>query len=99
MVAAHMGGEDNYAETEALLLGEDIFLDTAFVLRIMPPATLKRFFNRHPVDRILFGSDSPFTDQAKEIAFLLNLAYLTASQKEKVAGGNASELLGLDTMF
>ena len=69
------------------------------MLRIMPPATLKRFFNRHSVDRILFGSDSPFTDQAKEAAFLLNLSYLTASQKEKVAGGNAGKILGLDTVI
>lgn len=37
MVAAHMGGEDNYDETEALLLGEDIYLDTSYILRVMPP--------------------------------------------------------------
>ena len=44
MIAAHMGGEDNYDQTETCLLGEDIYLDTAFVLRLMDPDTLKRFF-------------------------------------------------------
>jgi predicted TIM-barrel fold metal-dependent hydrolase len=93
MVAAHMGGEDNYEETETHLLGEDIYLDTAFVLRIMAPETLKRFFRKHPVERILFGSDSPFTDQEAELRYLLNLPFLSASEKEKIAGGNAAALL------
>lgn len=95
MVAAHMGGEDNYEDTETCLLGRDIYLDTSFVLRIMNPETLKRFFRKHSVERILFGSDSPFTDQAAELDYLLNLDFLTDSQKEKVAGGNASALLDL----
>jgi predicted TIM-barrel fold metal-dependent hydrolase len=93
MIAAHMGGEDNYAETEALLLGENIFIDTAFVLRIMPFGLLKRFFRKHGVERILFGSDSPFKDQAKELAYLLNLSFLTTAEKEKVSGQNARSLL------
>jgi predicted TIM-barrel fold metal-dependent hydrolase len=93
MVAAHMGGENNYEETEAHLLGEAIHLDTSFVLRIMPPEILRRFFSRHPIERILFGSDSPFTDQATEFNFLLDLPFLTTSQKEKVAGGNAAAIL------
>jgi predicted TIM-barrel fold metal-dependent hydrolase len=98
MVAAHMGGEDNYQETEIFLLGEDIYLDTSFVLRIMAPETLKRFFRKHPVERILFGSDSPFTDQAAELDYLLSLSFLTAAEKEKVAGGNAAALLKLSVL-
>ena len=93
MIAAHMGGEDNYDETEELLLGKDIFIDTSFVLRIMPFGLLKRFFRKHGVERILFGSDSPFTDQATELKYLLNLSFLTTAEKEKVAGQNAASLL------
>lgn len=93
MIAAHMGGEDNYDETEKLLLGKNIFIDTSFVLRIMPFGLLKRFFRKHGVERILFGSDSPFKDQAKELAYLLGLSFLTATEKEKVACQNARSLL------
>jgi predicted TIM-barrel fold metal-dependent hydrolase len=93
MIAAHMGGEDNYDETEASLLGTDIYLDTAFVLRIMDENILKRFFQKHPIERFLFGTDSPFTDQMTELQFLKNLSFLTPSQKEKVAGENAAKLL------
>lgn len=93
MIAAHMGGEDNYDETEAFLLGTDIYLDTAFVLRIMDMRILERFFSKHPIERFLFGSDSPFTDQSTELDFLLNLPFLTQDAKEKIAGQNAAELL------
>ncbi len=93
MIAAHMGGENNYDETEATLLGKDIYLDTAFVLRIMDESILKRFFQKHPVERFLFGTDSPFTDQGTELQYLYNLAFLTADQKEKVLWKNAAGLL------
>ena len=91
MIAAHMGGEDNYDETEATLLGTDIYLDTAFVLRIMDPNILKRFFQKHPIERILFGTDSPFTDQKTELQFLFNLPFLTPSQKDMIADQKCSQ--------
>jgi predicted TIM-barrel fold metal-dependent hydrolase len=92
MIAAHMGGEDNYDQTEACLLGTDIYLDTAFVLRLMNQDTLKRFFQKHPIERFLFGSDSPFTDQITELNYLQNLPFLSRNAKEKIAGKNAAVL-------
>ena len=56
---------------------------------------LKRFFQKHPIERFLFGTDSPFTDQMTELQFLNNLSFLTPAQKEKVAGENAAKLLNL----
>ncbi len=95
MIAAHMGGENNYDETEATLLGTEIYLDTAFVLKIMDETILRRFFQKHPIERFLFGTDSPFTGQEAELQFLNNLSFLTPSQKEKIAGENAVRLLDL----
>ncbi len=95
MIAAHMGGEDNYDETEATLLGKDIYLDTAFVLRIMNKNTLKRFFIKHPIERFLFGTDSPFTDQKTELQFFNNLPFLTPEEKETIVSKNAVELLNI----
>jgi len=95
MIAAHMGGEDNYEETEACLLGTEIYLDTAFVLRIMKRDTLKRFFSKHPMERFLFGSDSPFTDQATERSYFQDLPFLTQREKDRVLEENASLLFHL----
>ncbi|MFC1532591.1 amidohydrolase family protein [Thermodesulfobacteriota bacterium] len=95
IIAAHMGGEDNYEETEEYLLGKGIYLDTSFVLRKMPVSILERFMNKHPVHRILFGSDSPWTDQALELKYLFSLPFLKEDEKELIAGINAARLLGL----
>jgi uncharacterized protein len=95
MIAAHMGGEDNYEETETCLLGRDVYLDTAFVLRVMRRETLKRFFSKHPVDRFLFGTDSPFTDQATELDYFQRLPFLTQDEKDKILEVNASTLFHL----
>ncbi len=95
MIAAHMGGEDNYNDTETYLLGTDVYLDTAFVLKIMERTTLKRFFSKHPIERILFGTDSPFTDQETELNYLLDLPFLTQNAKDKISGQNAAVLLNL----
>jgi predicted TIM-barrel fold metal-dependent hydrolase len=95
MIAAHMGGEDNYEETEACLFGTGVYLDTSYVLRIMELDTLKRFFAGHPVERFLFGTDSPFTDQATELAYFQDLPFLTQKEKDKILGENATRLFNL----
>jgi predicted TIM-barrel fold metal-dependent hydrolase len=95
IIAAHMGGADMYQEVERYLLGRDIYLDTSFVLRKMPAPLLKRFFARHPIERFLFGTDSPWLDQGEELRFLLSLPFLTDDAKEKIVGTNTARLLGL----
>ena len=59
------------------------------------PNLLERFMRKHPVERILFGSDSPWTDQSEELSFLMELPFLSEGEKEKITGKNAAELLGL----
>ena len=95
IIAAHMGGADMYQEVERYLLGNDIYLDTSFVLRKMPMSLLKRFFARHPIERFLFGTDSPWLDQGEELRFLLSLPFLADDAKEKIAGTNTARLLEL----
>jgi len=75
IIAAHLGGEDAYEETAAHLLGRDLYLDTSFVLRKMPGTFLERFLKEHPAERVLFASDSPWTDQGEELQFLLQLRF------------------------
>jgi uncharacterized protein len=95
MVIAHLGGENAYEETADHLLGEDLYLDTSFVLLTMPGRFRERFLKEHPTDRLLFASDSPWTDQRKELQFLMELPFLTDSDKEMICCTNAARLLGL----
>lgn len=97
IIAAHLGGQDMYTETEKYLLGREIYLDTSFVLRKMPLDILQRIFSKHPLDRFLFGSDSPWTDQKEELDFLLSsLPFLTQDAKDKILGANAARLLEIE---
>lgn len=96
MIAAHLGGEDAYEETAEYLLGGDVYLDTAFVLRQMPGTFRERILREHPADRLLFASDSPWMDQGEELRFLLQLPYLTERDREKICFSNAARLLGLE---
>ena len=96
MIAAHLGGEDAYEETVEHLLGRDIYMDTSFVLQKMPGEFRERILKGHPAERIIFASDSPWGDQGEELRFLLQLPYLTESDREKICFSNAARLLGLD---
>jgi len=96
IIAAHMGGEANYEETEELLLGRDIYLDTSFVLRKMPLATLERFCRRHPRERLLFGTDTPWSHQGRDLAFLRQLPFLSSEEADQLLWKNAAILLGVD---
>jgi uncharacterized protein len=96
MVIAHLGGEEAYEETAMHLLGRNVYLDTSFVLRKMQGTFRERFLKEHPADRLVFASDSPWTDQGEELRFLLQLPYLTDGDKEKICYSNAARLLGLE---
>ena len=95
IIVAHLGGEECYEDTARHLLGRDLYLDTSFVLRKMPGTFRERFLTEHPAERLLFASDSPWTDQGEELRFLLQLPYLTEEDKERVCFSNAARLLGL----
>ena len=65
IIAAHMGG---YADGEAALdalAGTSVWLDTSGTAAMGSDA-LRRIVARHPADRVLFGSDYPLYDPARE---------------------------------
>jgi hypothetical protein len=93
IVAAHMGGLDVYQQTEEHLLGTNVYFDTSFVLQQMPLGLVQRFFDKHPIERFLFASDSPWRNQTDELRYLRSLPFLTDNQRDKILGENAMRLL------
>ena len=110
LVLAHMGGWRCWDEVEELLWDTGVYLDTAFSLGSITPlddgyytpedlplldeggfmALVRKFGPR----RVLFGTDSPWDDQAQAIARIRALP-LTPEEREAILGGNAVKLLGL----
>lgn len=95
IVLAHMGSYGMYRETEEYILGKDVFIDTSFCLTEMPLEMLKKFFSKHPVERIIFGTDSPWRDQKAYLEHFLSLPFIREEDKEKILYLNAKNLLEL----
>lgn len=95
MILAHMGGWALWEEVYEYLAGEDVFLDTAFIYDYITKEQFLKIFNKHGSDKILFGSDSPWSDMAKAVTWIQELS-LPQDAEEKIFSGNAKKLLGID---
>ena len=82
-------------ESEEYLLGRDIYFDASYVFGQMDFGRAGRIIRSHGIDRILFASDFPFARQEKDVQAVMRL-HISEAEKEKILGGNAALLLGLD---
>jgi len=92
VVAAHFGGYMCWREVMEYLCGQDVYFDTSYCARKMPPPWARRILELHSPARILFGTDLPWADPADELAFVR----LLSDDQEVIAGilgGNAHRLL------
>lgn len=95
VILAHLGGYQVWDEVAEHLLGERVYLDTAYTLGHLPHADAAAIMRGHGTDRILFGSDGPWTDVLDELRMLGELD-LAADELEGILWRNAAELLGLE---
>lgn len=95
IVASHLGGFRRWADVATHLLGSGIWLDTSYTLGHISPGLLDEILRGHRPDRLLFGTDSPWVDQSEALAGLRALG-LPPDLEERILGGNARELLGID---
>lgn len=94
VVAAHMGGWLMWEEVETHLAGQPLYLDTAFSSGRMPPDYARRIVEKHGANRVLLGSDMPWSATYDEIQFVRSLG-LSETDEARILGKNAMELLGL----
>jgi len=106
-ILAHMGGWKGWDEVERELCGENVYLDTSFSLgsyvppagmevpkekcRMLDSAQFERMVKKHGAEKILFGSDSPWSDQAQSIA-QINACNLSEEEKMKIFDRNARKV-------
>jgi len=94
VVLAHLGGYRVWNHVAELLVGRDVYLDTAYTLGHLPDADFVEIVHAHGAERVMFGSDGPWTDAAAEIAWLRGLP-LREGIVDAVLGENAERLLAL----
>ena len=110
LVLAHMGGWRNWDEVAENIADTTCYIDTSFSLGRLTPISDGRYSEEElqmlredefvslvralGAERVLFGTDSPWSDQETALRDVTALA-LTDGEKELILGGNAARLLGL----
>lgn len=110
LVAAHMGGWKTWDRVAQLAEFPTVVLDTAFSLgqiatrsdgrfggkplSLLSESDFLRLVQSFGADRILFGTDSPWGEQAETLARITSLP-LPVQDKAAILGSNAAKLLHL----
>lgn len=92
LVLAHLGGNRQWDKVEELLVGKDVYLDTAVIFHSIDPEQFIRIMRNHGSDKILFATDSPWAGQKNFVDAVKGLE-ITEEEKAKVLGKNALKLL------
>ena len=92
LVTCHMGGWRQWEAVARTLAGTDVYLETSFSFDLAPPDVLADILERHCSERILFGTDSPWQDQAVSLA-LVRRGLPDPEVQRQVLGSNAERLL------
>ncbi|MGN0394890.1 MAG: amidohydrolase family protein [Coprococcus sp.] len=108
LVLAHMGGWQMWDEVYEKLCGRDIYFDTAFSYgdiawkegvcqkwRLLTTEMFFKLISKHNLDKILFATDSPWSDQKKSIEDIKRIP-IADELRNKMLGGNAERLFGLE---
>jgi predicted TIM-barrel fold metal-dependent hydrolase len=93
-VLAHLGANEMTDEVLNTLCGEDVYFDTAYILRFTDEKTFKEVVKRHGGDKILFATDSPWSDIKSDVNILKSFK-LDKETEEKILYKNAKALLSI----
>ena len=92
IIAAHLGGHDQWDDVETYLAGTGIYLDTSMGFEYFPHDQFLRIVKKHGADKILFGSDAPWSNAQTEIEHLKSMP-IPEDDINCILGGNARRLL------
>lgn len=94
VVAAHFGGYMLWEEVMKHLCGTQIYFDTAFSYGKIPPDFAKEIILSHDPNRILLGSDLPWSTATNEERLIRSLQ-LDAAVTDAILFNNAKRLLSI----
>lgn len=91
IVAGHMGGHQVWDQVERHLVGLPLWFETSTAPTNFSPEKFVRLCRSHGIERILFGTDTPWYDQKFDREWVAACG-LTDSEKERVFHKNAERL-------
>ncbi len=94
IIAAHLGGYLHWTEALEHLAGQDIYLDTSSSLPFIETGLLQSILAKHPLERVLFGSDYPLFDPGQELENLRVRLSLSSQDMERLLTSGEGLLSG-----
>ena len=107
-VLAHMGGWKNWTEVPEYLADTKVYIDTAFSTGVIIPRSDSKWndddlnllkeneflslVKKFGIDRVVFGTDSPWSSQSESIKFIQQLP-MSLEEQEKILGKNAEKII------
>jgi len=93
-----MGGTLQWEDVLRHLAGKDVWFDISIVYEYgLAPTLICAIIDAHPKDKIVFGSDGPWSCPAKAADYIRSLG-LGRDMEERIFYKNAEALLGLTTV-
>ena len=91
-VATHLGAWKDWELVRRHLVGASLWIDTSYSIGFMRREEARSLVLSFPIDRVLFGSDSPWADQGEAIEALRSLG-LGPEREKAILFANAERLL------
>ena len=94
LVLAHYGGWKQWETVYDCLAGTDMYFDTAFTFDFIEREWFDKILHKHGPEKILFATDSPWSDAKKGIEYI-NKLDISIQEKNMILHENAQKLLNL----
>ncbi|MBR2989026.1 MAG: amidohydrolase family protein [Clostridia bacterium] len=93
LVLAHYGASEMEDEVFEKLAGLPVYFDTAYILEHIDKEKFIAIADKHGYDKILFATDSPWKNIAKQVEIIRSYG-LSKENQDKIFYKNALKLLG-----
>ena len=92
LILAHTGGYDCWQQVLEEITGTKLYFDISYTIPFISNELLVQIIKKHGSNRIMFGTDSPWSDQMTTVSAVKSLD-LTEEEKENIFSGTARKLL------
>jgi len=92
IIAAHLGGHEQWDDVYEHICGTDLYIDTSMGFEYYGEEMFMKIVKKHGADRILFASDSPWSNAGHDLEALKKCP-LSQDEKELILSGNAKRIL------
>lgn len=73
LITTHLGSWMQWQEVASILAGKPAYMEISFSLEYLDREPIREIFLKHPREYILFGTDSPWTDQERTLELFRGL--------------------------